>query len=103
MFLRLSRLLKAAGRDLIVLWYACRIPGTPVMIKLISILLAVYVFSPIDLLPDALPILGWIDDATLLALCIPVLLKLVPQPTLLDAREAADRTLSRWAFRRNRS
>jgi len=103
MFLRLSRLLKATGRDLIVLWYACRIPGTPVMVKLISILLAIYVFSPIDLIPDTLPILGWIDDATLLALCIPALLKLVPQPALLNAREATDRTLSRWTFRRNRS
>lgn len=103
MFFRLRRLIRAAGRDVVVLWYACRNPETPALVKLFSILLALYVVSPIDLIPDTLPILGWLDDATLLALGIPVLLKLMPQTTLQEAHGAADRLLSRWAFWRHRS
>lgn len=103
MFFRLGRLVRAAGRDIVVLWYACRNPRTPALVKLISIVLALYLISPVDLLPDTLPILGWLDDATLLALTIPALLKLAPQAALQDAHEAADRLLSRWAFWRHRS
>ena len=103
MFLRFRRLIRAAGRDVVVLWYACRNPKTPAMVKLISILLALYVFSPIDLAPDTLPVLGWLDDATLLALGLPALLKLIPQAALRDAQNAANRLLSRWMFWRYHS
>ncbi|KIF80458.1 YkvA family protein [Noviherbaspirillum autotrophicum] len=103
MFFRLRRLLRTAGRDLVVLWYAFRHPDTPGAVKLLSILLALYVFSPIDLVPDALPVLGWLDDATLLAIGIPAILKLMPQSPLLESYGAADRFLSRWIFWRKRS
>lgn len=103
MFLRLRRLIRAAGRDVVVLWYACRNPKTPALVKLISILLALYVVSPIDLAPDTLPVLGWLDDATLLALGLPALLKLIPQAALQDAQGAANHLLSRWTFWRHRS
>ena len=103
MFFRLRRLLRTAGRDLVVLWYAFRNPQTPGIVKLLSIVLALYVFSPIDLVSDALPILGWLDDATLLAIGIPALLKLLPQPTLHESYGAAERFLSRWTFWRSRS
>jgi uncharacterized membrane protein YkvA (DUF1232 family) len=103
MFFRLRRLLRTAGRDLVVLWYACRNPHTPGTVKLLSILLALYVVSPIDLVTDALPVLGWLDDATLLAIGIPAILKLMPQPALYESHGAADRFLSRWTFWRHRS
>lgn len=103
MFFRLRRLLRAAGRDLVVLWYAFRNPHTPGIVKLLSVLLALYVFSPIDLVPDSLPVLGWLDDATLLAIGIPALLKLMPQPALHESYGAAERFLSRWTFWRSRS
>jgi uncharacterized membrane protein YkvA (DUF1232 family) len=48
--------------------------------------------------PDALPVLGWLDDATLLAFGIPALLKLVPAAALTDAHGASQRFLSKWAF-----
>jgi uncharacterized membrane protein YkvA (DUF1232 family) len=103
MFSRLRRLFRTTGREVAMLWYACRHPGTPLPIKLVAVLLAVYVISPIDLIPDALPILGWIDDVTLLAFGIPALLKLIPEPALHDARGATERLLSRWAFWRAKS
>jgi uncharacterized membrane protein YkvA (DUF1232 family) len=101
MFFRLGKLFRAAGRDLVVLWYACRNPRTPGAIKLAALLLGIYVISPIDLIPDTLPIIGWVDDVTLLAFGIPALLRIVPRDSLQAAHAAADRLLSRWAFWRN--
>jgi uncharacterized membrane protein YkvA (DUF1232 family) len=98
MFLRLGRLFRAVGRDILVLWYACRNPATPFRLKLVAILLGLYVFSPIDVVPDWLAVLGFVDDVTLLAIGIPALLKFMPEGTLLDARRAADGLLSRMRF-----
>ena len=98
MLARLRSLFRTTGRELAVLWYACRHPSTPRMVKLAAIVLVGYVISPIDLIPDALPVLGWIDDVTLLAFGIPALLKLVPANALLDAHSASERLLSKWAF-----
>jgi uncharacterized membrane protein YkvA (DUF1232 family) len=95
MFLRLLRLIRTAGRDLLVLWYACRHPAAPRSLKIGVILLALYVLSPVDLISDLIPVIGWIDDVTLLALGIPALLRLVPQPALHDAHRATEGLLSR--------
>lgn len=78
MLSRIRFLFKAGGHDAALLWYALRHPETPISIKIGAILLALYVISPLDIIPDMLPVLGWIDDATLLALGIPFLLKKVP-------------------------
>jgi uncharacterized membrane protein YkvA (DUF1232 family) len=95
MFLRLLRLIRTAGRDLVVLWYACRHPATPRALKIAAILLGLYVLSPVDLISDLIPVLGWIDDVTLLAFGIPALLRLVPQPALHQAHAATEGLLSR--------
>jgi uncharacterized membrane protein YkvA (DUF1232 family) len=100
--LRLRRLLSTAGRDLVVLWFAFRHPATSIGFKLMTFLLGLYILSPIDFLPDTIPILGWMDDVTLLAFGIPALLKLAPVAALHDAHGAADSLLSRWAIWRNR-
>jgi uncharacterized membrane protein YkvA (DUF1232 family) len=98
MLLRLGRLLKLTGREAAILWYACRDPLTPLPIKIGAALLAFYIVSPIDFIPDGLPVLGWADDVTLLAFIIPAILKLIPESVLREARVRADHTLSRWSF-----
>jgi uncharacterized membrane protein YkvA (DUF1232 family) len=98
MLTRLLILFKATGRDTAVLWYACKNPETPLVVKACAVLMAVYVVSPVDLITDALPILGWIDDVALLAFGVPALLKRLPPPIMRDAQAAAERLLSRWAF-----
>jgi uncharacterized membrane protein YkvA (DUF1232 family) len=103
MFLRLFRLFRILGRELLVLWHACRNPSTPPFVKLIAIVLALYVMSPIDLVSDLIPVLGWLDDVTLLAFGIPVLLKLVPQQALNQAQNAADGWLARMKLWYRRS
>lgn len=96
MLLRLGRFLRMAGRDLVVLWYACRNPAAPRALKLAALLLALYVMSPLDVLPDWFAVLGWIDDITLLALAVPALLNLMPEPVLAQAHGTA----ARWRFRK---
>lgn len=98
MLFRLTRLFRAAGRDIVVLWYACRHPGAPLLLKVVALLLAMYVISPIDLVPDWLALLGWVDDLTLLALVIPALLAWVPEPVLRDARRTAEVFMARKMF-----
>jgi len=100
MFLRLIRLFKLTGREAAVLWYACRNPATPRPIKIGAMLLALYIVSPLDLMPDTLPILGWVDDVTLLAFAIPAILKLVPKAVLGEARVATEHRFSKWGFGR---
>jgi uncharacterized membrane protein YkvA (DUF1232 family) len=98
MLVRASRLFRAIGRDVLVLWYACRNPATPRLFKAGALLLAFYVVSPIDLVPETLPLLGLVDDVTLLAFGIPAMLRLLPAHALDDARLATDRVLSRFRF-----
>jgi uncharacterized membrane protein YkvA (DUF1232 family) len=100
MFARILRRIGLAGTDIAVLWYACRHPDTPRFVKMASIALLAYVISPIDLIPDALPVLGWIDDAALLAFGMPALIRMLPRTALNDARVASARLWSRWSFGR---
>lgn len=98
MFLRLGRLFRSAGREMLVLWYASRNPSTPKLMKLATVLLMLYVISPIDLIPDWIPVLGWLDDVTVLAFGVPALMRLLPQPILAQAHAQADALLSRLRF-----
>lgn len=98
MVARIFRRIGLAGTDIAVLWYACRHPDTPKFVKLASIAMLAYVVSPIDLIPDALPVIGWIDDAALLAFGLPALIRMLPRSVLDDALIASARLRSRWSF-----
>jgi uncharacterized membrane protein YkvA (DUF1232 family) len=103
MFLRFLRLFRTLGREILILWHACRNPSTPPFVKLIAVVLGLYVLSPVDLISDLIPVLGWVDDVTLLAFGIPALLKLLPQQTLGQAQDAADGWLARMKLWYRRS
>lgn len=74
------------------LWFALRHPQAPLWLKLGTALIVLYLVSPIDLIPDALPVIGVVDDLVLLPLAIRFLLKRLP-PALAEAsaRRAAGR------------
>ena len=99
--LRLRKLLKSVGREGLILLYAIRHPLTTPALKWAAIALFLYVLSPIDLLPDVMPLLGWADDAAILLLGIPFLLKKLPVNVLSDATIAAERFLSKFSFFRS--
>jgi uncharacterized membrane protein YkvA (DUF1232 family) len=83
---RWAKLLKG---DIVSLWFAYRHPQTPWYAKLLAVLVVAYAFSPIDLIPDFIPVLGFIDDAILLPIGIWIALKLVPAPVMVESRAQA--------------
>ncbi|HSV83514.1 MAG TPA: YkvA family protein [Ramlibacter sp.] len=78
MWKRLSLLWTLVRGDARQLWFALRHPAAPGWLKLGTVLIGLYVLSPIDLIPDALPIVGALDDLVLVPLAIRWLLKRLP-------------------------
>ena len=88
MWKRLPLLWAVLRGDALKLWFALRHPAAPGWLKLGTALIALYVLSPIDLIPDVLPFIGVVDDLVLVPLAIRWLLKRLP-PDI--ARAAANR------------
>ena len=78
MFRRLSVLWTLVKGDARLLWRALRHPGSPAWLKPAVALLALYLVSPIDLVPDAIPVLGVADDLVLIPLAVRFLLNRLP-------------------------
>lgn len=77
-------------RDALALWIAARSPETPLAARLIALLVTAYAFSPIDLIPDFIPVLGYLDDALLLPALIWLAVRLLPPAVVVDSRAQAD-------------
>ena len=75
--------------ETVALWLAARDPRTPWAAKLVIAIVVAYALSPIDLIPDFIPVLGYLDDLVLLPLGIFLALKLIPATVLTEARQAA--------------
>ena len=86
---RLRRWAKRLKEKLRALHLASRHPRTPWYAKLLAILVVGYAFSPIDLIPDFIPILGYLDDALLLPLGILLVIRLIPSELMAEFRAAA--------------
>lgn len=102
-----SRLKAWAGRlkrDGLTLWFAGRHPRTPWHAKALGLFVVAYALSPIDLVPDFIPVLGYIDDVLLLPGLIWLTLRMLPADVATECRAQADdwiatkgsRPSSRW-------
>jgi uncharacterized membrane protein YkvA (DUF1232 family) len=60
------------------LWLAARDPRTPLAARLLALLIAAYALSPVDLVPDFIPVLGWIDDLLIIPAGIWLVRQLIP-------------------------
>jgi uncharacterized membrane protein YkvA (DUF1232 family) len=69
-------------------------PRTPWYAKLLGALVVAYAFSPIDLIPDFVPILGYLDDLILLPLGIALVIKLIPEEVMEECTKKAEEALS---------
>ncbi|MGQ9684103.1 MAG: DUF1232 domain-containing protein [Anaerolineae bacterium] len=84
------------------LYLACRHARTPWHAKALALVVAAYAFSPIDLIPDIIPVLGYLDDLLLLPLGVVLVLKLVPADVMAECRLRAhqemahSQTIGRW-------
>lgn len=95
--IRMRRVFSVVGREALMLCYALRNPGTPTPIRLATVLLAAYLVSPIDLVPDFAMLFGWADDLMLLLVAVPFLAKRLPPAVFADAAARAERWFGRPA------
>ena len=80
---------KTVERDVIAVWLAARDPRTPWHAKLVALGVAAYALSPIDLIPDFVPVLGYLDDVIIVPLGILLVLKLIPSDLMTEFRAEA--------------
>ena len=76
-------------RDVLALWVAARDARTPLLAKLVAGATAAYALSPIDLIPDFIPVLGLLDDLLVVPLGIWLALRLIPGDLMQQYRMAA--------------
>ena len=80
----------ALKRDTLALWIAARSPETPFIAKFVAAAVAAYAFSPIDLIPDFIPVIGLLDDIILVPLGIELALRLIPHDLMARFRAEAE-------------
>ena len=101
MLARLKRWAAELKTQLLTLWFCRRHPDMPWTAKALALVVVAYAFSPIDLIPDFIPILGYLDDLILVPLGVYFTLRLIPPHVLAWGREQALRTPERptsyWA------
>lgn len=76
-------------RDIVALWIAARDPRTPLLAKLVAGAIAAYALSPIDLIPDFIPVLGYLDDLLIVPAGILLAVALIPPALMEEFRSAA--------------
>lgn len=80
-------------RDTYAIYLACRDPRVPWSAKALGAFVVAYAFSPIDLIPDFIPVLGYLDDLILVPLGIALVLKRIPPNVMEDCRQQAREAL----------
>ncbi|MEP7348823.1 MAG: YkvA family protein [Sphingorhabdus sp.] len=86
---------KNLKRDVIALWIAARDSRVSLAAKIVAGATAAYALSPIDLIPDFIPVLGYLDDLIIVPAGIWLALRLIPAPLISEFRLAASETADR--------
>lgn len=91
--------LKAQAKRLkqhtLVVYFAARDPRTPILVRGLALFVAAYALSPIDLIPDFIPVIGYLDDLLLVPLGLALVVRLTPPEVLESARAQAHQAASR--------
>lgn len=95
---RLKSWARALKTDVVALWIAARDPRTPWLAKLIAGAVAAYALSPVDLVPDFIPVLGYLDDLLIVPLGMALAIRMIPSALMVEFR-----TLAAEAARRPKS
>lgn len=88
---RAKRWAREIKRDVLALWLAARDPRTPWCVKVLCAGIAAYALSPIDLIPDFIPVLGYLDDIVLLPLAVIFAVRLLPADLIAELRAKSER------------
>ncbi|WP_313552711.1 YkvA family protein [Brevundimonas sp.] len=89
MLTRIKSWARDLKRDVVALWIAARSPRTPMAAKLVAGAVAAYALSPIDLIPDFIPVLGYLDDLLIVPLGIALAVRLMPAALMVEFRAEA--------------
>lgn len=90
---------KSLKRDIVALWFAARDPRVPWHAKTVAGTVAAYALSPIDLIPDFIPVLGYLDDLLIVPLGIMLAIRLVPVEVMIELRTEAAKRIERPSSR----
>ena len=77
-------------RETYALYLAVRDPRTPWYAKAVAAAVVAYALSPLDLIPDFIPVIGYLDDLIVVPLGIALALKLIPEPVMRECRQRAE-------------
>lgn len=80
---------RAIKRDVLAVYLAARDPRTPWHVRVLAMAVAAYALSPIDLIPDVIPVLGYLDDLLIVPLGLLLVVRLIPPELLAEHRAAA--------------
>ena len=80
---------RSIKRDVVALWLAARDPRVPWYAKAVAAAVAAYALSPIDLIPDFIPVVGYLDDLIIVPLGILLAVRLIPPDLMGELRSAA--------------
>jgi uncharacterized membrane protein YkvA (DUF1232 family) len=81
---------KMFRRDLLIMLIALKNPGTPKYVRNLMIAALVYLISPIDIIPDTIPVLGLVDDAVIVPIAVYGLMQFLPAHVRQESEEKAD-------------
>ena len=81
--------------DILAVYFAARNPDTPPLVRLLALAVAAYALSPIDLIPDFIPVLGYLDDLIIVPIGLMLVVRLVPPNVLAISRSQAAAALER--------
>lgn len=79
----------------LTVYFAARDPRTPAPVRLLAVVVAAYALSPIDLIPDFIPVIGYLDDLLIIPLGMALVVRLTPPEVLASARMKAAQAASR--------
>lgn len=91
--------LKAQAKQLkqhtLTVYFAARDPRTPLLVRALAVFVAAYALSPIDLIPDFIPVIGYLDDLLLVPLGLALVVRLTPPEVFESARAQAQQVASK--------
>lgn len=87
-------------KELATLWRAFMAPDTPVHLKALMLLVPAYLLSPIDLIPDLVPLLGWVDDFVVIPLMVSWIVKMLPKKAPIYQRSSDAQRVIDGTYRR---
>jgi uncharacterized membrane protein YkvA (DUF1232 family) len=90
---RWKRKARQLKREIYAVYLAYRDPRVPWYVKIFAACVVGYAFSPIDLIPDPIPVLGYLDDLVLIPLGIFLAVKMIPAEVMVESREKASQIL----------